>query len=611
MTHSSFRRSALCAGIALGFAAAASAQQIDENRVWVKFKPGAKAQVERSLQAAGARFHHSFDDLGAFAVSLPPQALNGLKNNPNVEYVERDEPRFPMAQTSPYGIGLVQAPQAWAQGATGAGVTVCVIDSGLHVGHEDMAGVNVVGGYPSGWNTDSCGHGSHVAGTIGAADNTKGVVGVSPGDVSLYIVKVFDGAQCGWSYSSSLVDAANRCASAGAKVINMSLGGSTSSNTENTAFQNLYNQGILSIAAAGNDGNNRHSYPASYASVVSVAAVDANKARASFSQYTNQVELSAPGVSVLSTVPWTAASTTVDGASYMVASMDGTVQQSRSGALVNGGDCSSVGSWSGKVVLCERGTIGFNDKARNAQSGGAVAAIIYNNVAGSFAGTLGTSNLATIPTVSMSQEDGQFLVASKLGASATVSTVVQNPGSGYEAWDGTSMATPHVSGVAALLWSKFPNATNAQIRTAMTATAEDLGTAGRDNYYGYGLVRTADALAYLAGNSGGGGTDPQPGTTTAVVDSVSISTSRKGKNTKATAAVSIKSSTGASISGASVTGCFSGAVSGCGTGTTGSNGQVSFQSANYGGGSVTFCVNAVSGTNLTFQSGSSDCGSGS
>ena len=96
-----------------------------------------------------------------------------------------------------------------------------------------------------------------------------------------------------------------------------------------------------------------------------------------------------------------------------------------------------------------------------------------------------------------------------------------------------------------------------------------------------------------------------------MVDSVSISTSRKGKNTKATAAVSIKSSTGASISGASVTGCFSGAVSGCGTGTTGSNGQVSFQSANYGGGSVTFCVNAVSGTNLTFQSGSSDCGSGS
>lgn len=60
------------------------------------------------------------------------------------------------------------------------------------------------------------------------------------------------------------------------------------------------------------------------------------------------------------------------------------------------------------------------------------------------------------------------------------------PGSSYEAWDGTSMSTPHVAGVAALIWSYYPGKTNAQIREALRATAEDLGAAGRDNSFGYG-----------------------------------------------------------------------------------------------------------------------------
>ncbi len=607
-----FRVRSLCVGVSLALVAgSAFASQPDPNRVLVQFKPGAKANVERSLQAAGARFHHSFDELNAFAVTVPEAALNGLRNNPNVLLVEQDAPRYPMAQTVPYGIDLVQAPQAWAAGHTGNGITVCVIDSGLKTNHEDISGAKVSGGFPSGYNNDTCGHGTHVAGTIAAIDNASGVVGVSPGDVNLFIVKVFDGASCGWSYSSSLIDAANRCAAAGAKIINMSLGGSTSSTTESNGFANLYNQGILSIAAAGNDGNNRHSYPASYSSVVSVAAVDANKAHASFSQYTNQVELAAPGVAVLSTVPWSAASTTVDGTGYLVSTMDGSVQQSRSGAIANGGDCSTVGSWSGRVVMCERGGIAFNDKARNVQAGGGVAAIIYNNVAGSFAGTLGTTNVATIPTVAMSREDGVFIVGNKIGTQATVNTSSDPNGSGYEAWDGTSMATPHVSGAAAVVWSAVPDATNQQVRDALAATAEDLGAAGRDNYYGHGLIRVADAIAYLQGNGGGGGGGGggDPGTTTAVVDSVTVSASRKGKNWKASAAVSVRSTGGQAIAGASVTGCFTGAVSGCGTGTTGSNGTVTFSSANYGGGSVSFCVNSVSGTGISFQAGANDCGS--
>lgn len=499
---------ALLLGLAMTVGASATlAQGSGKERVWVQFKDGSKAQVQRALQGAGGEIHHTFDGLNAFAVSLPSQAIAGIQNNPNVKLVEADPIRKPMGQIQPYGIGMVQAPQVWAAGTTGTGITVCVIDSGIHAGHEDFQGVNLVGGYPSGWNTDTCGHGSHVAGTIAAKNNNVGVVGVNTGGISLYTVKVFDGSSCGWSYSSTLVDAANRCANAGAKVINMSLGGSFSSSTENTAFQNLYNQGVLSVAAAGNGGNTRNSYPASYNSVVSVAAVDSNKTLASFSQRNSQVELAAPGVGVLSTVPFVSATASVDGVSYIVSSLEGTQQLSRSGTLANGGRCTSAGSWSGRTVLCERGDISFADKVNNAAAGGAAAVIIYNNAPGGFSGTLGGTGPA-LPAVSMSQEDGQYLVANKIGASASVSTIANNQGSGYEYYDGTSMASPHVAGVAALIWSANPSWSNQQIRDALAVTAEDLGSAGRDNSYGWGLIRAKAALDELQG--GGGGTEPPP-----------------------------------------------------------------------------------------------------
>ncbi len=85
----------------------------------------------------------------------------------------------------------------------------------------------------------------------------------------------------------------------------------------------------------------------------------------------------------------------------------------------------------------------------------------------------------------------------KLGQSAVVESSFEQNVSAYEAWDGTSMATPHVSGVAALVWSAFPNLTNVQIRNALTGSALDLGTAGRDVYYGFGLVQAKNALVSL------------------------------------------------------------------------------------------------------------------
>jgi serine protease len=473
-------------------------------RMLVEFAPGRAAAVRSALEGAGGSVHYQFDELNLFAVTLPAASLDGIARNPNVVAMAPDVPRYPMGQTTPWGIERVQAPSVWSAGVTGSGPLVCIIDSGLYTAHEDMAGVNVVGGYPSGWNTDACGHGTHVAGTIAAADNTTGVVGVTPGAASLYIVKVF-GDDCSWAYSSDLIDASQRCADAGADIISMSLGGPKGRGPwEQNQFNSLWSQGILSIAAAGNAGDTSYSYPASYSSVVSVAATDINNAVADFSQQNDQVELAAPGVGVLSTVPWIATTQlTVDGVTYSAQHIEYAAYGSVSGALVDGGLCTTTGSWGGKVVLCQRGDISFYDKVMNVQSGGGAAAVIYNNEPGNFLGTLGEGSSSTIVAISLSQEDGQYLVANKLGQIGAVVSTQPTPGSSYEAWDGTSMATPHVSGVAALLWSSDTSLTNADIRDAMDATAEDLGAAGRDNAYGYGLVQAYDALNYLGGGSGG------------------------------------------------------------------------------------------------------------
>ncbi|MDO9088317.1 MAG: S8 family serine peptidase [Anaerolineaceae bacterium] len=485
-------------------------------RVWVEFSPGNAARVEKSLKGMGAEFHYRFEELNSFVVTVPEQALAGLRNNPNVVSIEEDVLRYPASQTVPYGIDMVQARDIWdadrngaidAGAPTGAGITVCIIDSGIYAAHDDFSQVNIVDGYTnipnSNYFEDFFGHGTHVAGTITAQLNNAGVVGVSPGKVSLFIVKVFgdDGA---WAYSSSLADAANRCGAAGAKIISMSLGGTQKNKLEERAFNTLYNNGVLSIAAAGNDGNTAISYPGGYASVMSVAAIDENMVVADFSQKNTTVEIAAPGVGVLSTVPYLSENwVVVDGTTYNANHVEYSGQGDTSGQLANGLLCKTtdlVNDMTGKVVLCQRGEISFGEKVTNAVSKNAEAVIIYNNIPGNELFTLGEEYSSSKIAISISQEDGLYLVNNKLGQVAALHSKTTIPASGYEAWDGTSMATPHISGVAALIWSKNPSWTNVQVRNALNATAKDLGDPGRDVAYGWGLVQAYDALTYLLGS---------------------------------------------------------------------------------------------------------------
>nr|WP_136251387.1 S8 family serine peptidase [Ningiella ruwaisensis] len=356
------------------------------------------ANAQNILKAAGAQPVRSLENHKMMVAMLSKTALAQLADNPNIDTISIDAKRSLMAQSTPYGITMVQGTQLNQNDTSRR--RVCVIDTGYNYGHPDLPEINdglsgVANNSSVGnWYNDGNGHGTHVAGTIGAISNNEGVVGVYPG-VNMHIVKIFnDSGQ--WTFASDLITAIDQCKDAGSNVVNMSLGGGSSSSAERNAMQSFVDDGIMLVAAAGNAGNSTKSYPASYPAVISVAAVDSSENRASYSQYNDQVEIAGPGTSVTSTWPTNT----------------------------------------------------------------------YNSISG------------------------------------------------------TSMATPHVAGAAALVWSFFPQCSNQQIRNALNVTAKDKGAAGRDNFYGNGIVKARDAYDYIATNGcdgsggsdgGGGGVEPVSG----------------------------------------------------------------------------------------------------
>ena len=151
----------------------------------------------------------------------------------------------------------------------------------------------------------------------------------------------------------------------------------------------------------------------------------------------------------------------------------------------------------GNIALIQRGTIDFATKVTNAMNAGATAAILYNNSAGDFTGTLGTATTADgrawIPAVTVSDTTGAALKGN-VGTSATV----VDGASDWDYYDGTSMATPHTAGVVALIWSANPALSNTTVESYLFTTATDLGAAGFDTTYGRGIVN-ADAAVAKAG----------------------------------------------------------------------------------------------------------------
>lgn len=262
--------------------------------------------------------------------SLQVIALISLDSEPevrilgfNVDIGGKPQP----SQVIPWGLVRIGAPDAWNI-STGLSVEVAVLDTGVDKDHEDLGknvvwGISVVGDTVStnyrDWK-DRNGHGTHVAGTIAALFNDIGVVGVGY-NISIYAIKVLDNSGFGtwtdlaegilWALKGpdGVIDSDQDGIVAGdpdddaAEVISMSLGGFGYSKEVEDAVKLAYSYGVVLVAAAGNEGEEGVTYPAKFPEVIAVAAIDDNDSVPSWSSKGPEVELAAPGVDILSTVP--------------------------------------------------------------------------------------------------------------------------------------------------------------------------------------------------------------------------------------------------------------------------------------------------------------------
>lgn len=487
--------------------ATAKSDGIEKVPVMISFKGKADAEL---VKAHGGNVKYEYSIIPAVAAELPPKAIEALSENPNVEIIEQDAQAQVLEDDIPWGVSRINADDTQAAGFNGSGIKVAVIDTGVDYNHPDLA-ANYLGGYDFAYNDadpmDDYGHGTHVAGTIAAADNGFGVLGIAP-EAGYYSVKVTD--DTGLCYYSDIAAGIEWAVNNGADVISMSIGGSSDSYTLKNAVDSAYASGVVVVAAAGNTGDSVI-YPAGFDSVIAVAATDYYDSRPSWSAYGPEVEFAAPGVGITSTLM----------------------------------------------------------------------------------------------------------------------------GGSYGSKSGTSMATPHISGAVSLLLNTDVSGTSydadndgvwdpAEVRSRLQDTATDIGATGKDNYYGYGLVNALAAvngfsLAVPGDDTSDGSTEepaddpvddgsstepapeePAPSVTMYVssLDVVTDSVLRGKKNyfVWADATVEITDADGNPVSGATVTGDWSGLVTMTASGVTDADGVLVLSSDQQKNpdGTFTFTVTDVS-----------------
>jgi thermitase len=297
--------------------AASHSQAIQEPTILVHFNEGTSAEARAALIAEMdgelvawiLQLNVAEIRLGggnaASAASLPADA-NGI-----VSYAEANlfvsgtyEPTDPdfSDNTMSYGFEQIQAPEAWDIVTGSQEIVIAVVDSGIKLTHPEFEG-RLVDGYDfvnrDAVADDDSGHGTHVAGIIGAAlDNGQGVAGVCP-NCRLMPVKVLNKNNLGsWSQlAQGIVFAVDH----GARIINLSLGASVSSETLAAAIEYAIHSGVIVVAAAGNYGSDELFYPAALEGVIAVGATNGKSKRWSKSDYGSYIDLVAPGELIYST----------------------------------------------------------------------------------------------------------------------------------------------------------------------------------------------------------------------------------------------------------------------------------------------------------------------
>jgi subtilisin family serine protease len=497
------------------------------------------------VSALGGRVLRVYRNVPAVAARLTEEERAALAMDPEVETLELDslrrasgltpwgtavaQPTVQQGSAGEYTLGLhmVEAPWVWDQNRDGAldaekprgeGIQVCILDSGIDLEHPELKGV-IVGGkdfvdgdaLPWDRSGDSWGegHGTHVAGIIAAQlgsgglnvspdMDAAGVAGVAPG-ARLLIARVLNTQ--GYAWSSDIMNALEWCHAQGARIVSLSLGGGHDGRAEREAFQATADRGLLVIAAAGNSGGPMD-FPAAYPSVLAVGAVDQSMRRAPFSARGFNLSLMAPGVDVLSTVihgQGTISQVELGDIPYESRPIFLAPPGQISNRLVDCGVGDSIGSC--QTASCD-GFVAYVDRSRevplqvqlaNVMRQGA-GAVIFGDLPreGALADLTIGQRGRWVPAVLVSDETGQAM-RKMMGFNARVKLHATD----YALASGTSMAAPHVTGVAAILWSRRLTLTAAQVRGLLESTAKELGAEGKDYEFGHGLVQAAPAVEAL------------------------------------------------------------------------------------------------------------------
>ena len=593
-------------GVVMPTSSQVQAASNDKVDVFVSFDKTPGVAERAIVERAGGKVRFSYTIVPAVAASVPEAAIKGLLNNPNVTAVELDGLVYAVDAEleNAWGVKRISSGTVHDGGNKGTDVKIGIIDSGVDRGHQDLNDV-YAGGYDFVQDDadpdDVYGHGTHVAGTACAEDNDLGVVGVAPG-CALYSLRVLNDSGSGsWSATIAAMDWAvlNRL-----QVVNLSLGSSQDpGSTVKAAFDNAEAKGLVIVAAGGNSGTpsgkgNNVIYPAKYASVIAVAATDKNDTRPSWSSTGEEIELAAPGVSVLSS--WNGGDSPHNPQPFI---LDGDWYKEGSGTSMASPHVAGAAA----LVIAA----GVTDSNGNGRINDEVRAIL-NSTADDI-GAVGKDTHYGYGLVNVAAA-----IASLVPPSPAVNVNVSADKTSYESGvDTTAVLTAAItdekgnaiSGLSSPNFATMVNGATAVVSFAETATpgtyTGDLGISSlADGDYTVEVTAT-DTRSISGSGTANFSIGPAPSEpTTAIVNSITYTTEGgKNSNKHLNIHIAVVDDFGGSVANASVSiELYLDTVRKvAGTGTTGSNGIVTFTYKNAPSGHYETKITGVTATGLTWD----------